>query len=734
MTTGVVVSLDSEDEEPKGKSPRAWQKYWDREYTAFKKRTRHFYKQGNGVVDRFVGGAKNVSGAYGDAQASSQYGMRLNLFHTNVSTLQSMLYGSTPRIDVSREHLDPDDDIARVAAVLYQRILQADVEPSGKDTPTVLQTALQDRLLPGLGIARVRYEMEATTTVEIDPMSQEEVEVEKVSWEDAPIDYVHWQDFSWGWGRTWAEIPWIGYRSWLSKLQATARFGKTIADQLEYKDQLPAGEKEQVETIAANQENNIQQAEIWEMWHKKEEKAFWFSPGAEQILDAQDDPLELTGFWPSPKPLTANLTSSLFMPTADFIINQDLYNQIDLLQSRIAIITEAVKVVGVYDKSAGGSVGRMLKEGLENDLIPVDNWAMFAEKGGLQGTIDWFPVETIVNTLTTLRSVLGETIELLYQVTGMSDVLRGANTDQYTSDGTNQLKAKFGSIRVQALQDEFARFASDLEGLKAEIISKHFSPETILKQSNAQYIPQADQDKIMPALELMQSPDIKWRIDIRPESIAMIDYAMIKEERTQFLTAMATYIQSAQAAAKAIPESLPILLEMLKWGMAGFKGSDYLEGTMDQAIDMAKKAPPKGEEEGKEQAAMQMQMQIIQAQSQAELQKIQAKSQADGQLAQVKMQGEMQKIQADNQASLMEQQAKGQADMQKIATDLRADLTVIKAKLEADLRREDAQSTFAIAEKEVEHGQSLVEQGQQHSNTMTEIDEQGEQVQAEDND
>jgi hypothetical protein len=304
----------------------------------------------------------------------------------------------------------------------------------------------------------------------------------------------------------------------------------------------------------------------------------------------------------------------------------------------------------------------------------------------------------------------------------MSDVLRGANTDQYTSDGTNQLKAKFGSIRIQALQDEFARFASDLEGLKAEVISKHFSPESILKQSNARYMPQADHDKIEPALQLMQSPDIKWRINIRPESIAMVDYASLKQERVEYLTSVATFLQSATSMAKEVPQSLPILLEFLKFGMVGFKGSNYMEGMLDQAIDLAKKAPPPGQDDGA-QKAEQAKAQMEQMKHQNEMQKIQAKAQSDMQVQQAKFQGAMQQTQADNQSKLQQEQASSQADIKKIMVDLKADLQVIQAKLSADLQVESAQSEFAIAERQVEHAHNLREEVLSHDNTMDQIEE-----------
>ena len=706
-----VVAIDS-DSKPDEKTPGGWYRFWMKEKTAAQKRLDTYQTRGNRIVDRYVD--ERVGNDFYE-----QGGVKkLNLFHTNVSTMQSMLLGQTPRADVSREHQDPDDDIARVASTLLQRMLQSD----DKNLSTILNAALLDRLLPGMGICRVRYDFTSSRTSVIDPQTMEMVESEQIDSESAPTEYVHWQDFLWGWGRTWAEIPWIGFRAYLTKDEATIRFSAEIAKNLEYKNQLPSGDPNDSSTTETEQKNNIQKAEVWEFWDKKRKKVFWFSEGTEIILDVQDDPLELENFWPVPRPMTANMTTTLYLPTADFLLAQDLYNQIDELWTRVTVITRAVKVVGVYDQSSSDAVGRMLKEGVENDLIPVDNWAMFGEKGGLQGTIDWFPVQEVVATLQTLRQILGETIELLYQVTGMSDVLRGANTDQYTSDGTNQLKAKFGSIRIQALQDEFARFASELEGLKGEIIAKHFNERTILKQSNAQFMPEADRDKIMPAVQLLKAPDVKWRIDIRPESIAMIDYAQLKSERTEYLTAMATFLQSANSMVAAVPQSMPILLEFMKFGMAGFKGSDYMEGMLDQAIDMAKKQPPQ-DKEGKK---GEQEQQKEQMKHQMEMQKIQAKAQADMQTFQAKTQGELQKIQMDNQANMQEQQSKANSDLQKIAADLQADLRVIAAKLDADITTEQAQAEFDNISSKAEHQYDMLQEDAQHDNTMDEIEEQNE--------
>ena len=721
MQTGTAISSASNQdmvETPEGNTPAQDQDFWSKEKDAFDKRTRLFLRQGNAIVRRFKDESRGETAGERDAIGISQP-FKLNLFWTNITTLQCMLFGSTPKIDVSREHQDPDDDVARVAATMYQRLLEVDVSSSGANLATTLKACLQDRLLPGLGTARVKYGYKSEEDLALDTTTLEDQESETVTSEWCTTDYVHWQDFAWGWGRTWSEVPWVGFRSYLTKDEATERFGEDKAKELEYKSQLPTGDAKEADVSDPDQKSNVQKAEVWEFWNRPDRKVYWWSKGASGVLDSKDDPLGLDGFFPCPMPMMANLTTTLTIPRADFVMAQDLYNEIDMLQTRISIITRAVKVVGVYNKNAGDSVGRMLKEGNENNLIPVDNWAMFADGGGLKGNIEWFPTEEVVTTLQTLQSIRDNTIELLYQVTGMSDILRGGDTDQYTSDGTNQLKAKFGSIRVQALQDQFAQFASDLDGLKAEVVSKHFNAESIVMQSSAQFLPQADMDKIPSALELMKSPDVKWRVQIRPESIAMMDYAQLKSERTEYLTATATFLQSATSVVQEVPGSLPVLLEMMKWGLAGFKGANYLEGTLDKAIVMASKPQP--EEPDPEQQKLQQAQQMEQMKHQFEMEKIQAKSQADNMLNQQKFQLQMEQMQADHQAKMEQQMAKTQGEVQKIMKDLQSDLQVIAAKLQADVQVEQAQAEGQAAAEQVQFENTVEQSAIEHEFALEEI-------------
>ena len=707
----------------KEKSPAQWHQHWQKEMDAANKRLGRYKKQGVQIVRRYL---DERQGTMDVSYDNSRGGSTLNLFHKNISTTMAMLYGNTPQIDVSREHSDPDDDVARVAALMFQRILQADVEPSGEDLSTVLKAALQDRLVPGMGTARVRYHMKTKIEQVLNPQTMEMEEIEVLDHERACIDYIHWQDVCWGWGRTWKEIPWWGFRNWMTKSEVKERFGEDIAKNIQYKNQTADGDGKYTTNTDSEQQDNIQKAEIWEIWEEKNKKVYWYSSGSDLILDMQDDPLQLDGFWPIPKPMMANPTTTMFLPKADFLFAQDLYNEIDELQSRISTITCAIKVVGVYDKSAGDSVGRMLKEGMENSLIPVDNWAQFSEKNGLQGSMQWFPIQDIVEVIKTLQAIQQAKTEQLYEITGMSDIMRGGNTDQYTSGGTQAIKAKMGSIGIQALQEEFARFAGDLEALKAEIISKHFSKESIVEQSNAGFLPEFDKPQVSPALVLMQSSDVRWRVNIRPDSIAMIDYAQKRQETSEFIMSMSQYIQSASSAAQSIPGSLPILMELMKWSLTGYKGAEYLEGILDQAIDEAKKAPEgdKPKEPSPEELRMQieqMKLQGAQQKQQGELIKIQTKAQADMQTHQAKIQGEIYKMQVDAEKDQTIADSQSQIRLMEIAREMESSLAEIQATMNANITVEEAQARFDIASQEVNHEYDIESERYKHDLKMDEV-------------
>jgi hypothetical protein len=702
------------------RKPRISQRFWSDEIKQAQKMLRKWHKQGTKIVRRYLD--ERNEGAVEDKI------FRLNLFHSNIKTISDMLYSSLPKVEASRTNADATDDIGRVAAEVAERIINLDIAHNGQEYDSVLRSCLQDRLLPGLGCARVRYEAqfreeEVAAVIGVDGEVAVEGYTEQVlEYEDAPIDYYHWQDVLWGWGRSFSELPWIAFRSYLSKDEIEERFGEDHAKRMEYRKQKLA-DTEDSEWGDPDDDAPWMKAEVWEIWDKQTRKVIWFSSGCDLLLDVKDDTLTLEQFFPCPPFLIANATTALYRPTPDFVLAQDLYNSIDELQTRIAKITEAVKVVGVYDSSAEG-VQRMLKEGVENDLIPVDDWALFAESGGLKGKIDWLPLQDVAATLGNLQQLRDEQIRLLQQITGMSDVMQGQLNSPYEGVGQSQIKAQFGSVRVQALQDQFAQFASDLLQLKLEVISKHFDPETIAHHSTMQY--SEDAAFLQPAIELLKQPlEANIRIKVRPETVAMVDYARLKVERTEFLTAMATFLQSASPMLEREPDSMPYLLKMLQWTMAGFKGSQEIEGVLDQAIAASM-------QKIQQQQGQPQQPDPEQIKQQGEMEKIQAKAQADQQMRQIDQQADIATVMATHQAKMAEIQTTHMARIEEIKAKLQADLFKEQVTVQGDIQQSVVSAQAEDEKNEAQHERDLMKayaewelemesQGEKTANKMAEI-------------
>jgi hypothetical protein len=667
-TRDTMTSREDYEDSPRGSAER-----WQSEMKAASKETNDWARESEKIVDRLLD-RRNKTGAGGASQH------RLNFFSANIQTMRSMLYGSLPTVECKRRFDDAQDDVARVAATIMSRMLNADIQRDDDDYGDVLRYSLDYHLTVGHGVSRVRYEDDFEDEETIGPDGQPVVTERKV-WEDAPTDYVGWRDIRWSPARVWGEVRWIAFRAWMTKDAVAKRFGERIANKVPYGDeeQSKRGKHEQASKTDSLNHDPWQRAAVWEIWCKEDRKVYWYVEGMDEVLDEKPDPLQIEGFWPCPKFMVANETTSSLVPRADFTMHKDLYNEIDYVSTRIERLERAVKAVGVYDKNSEG-VQRMMNEAVQNQLIPVDNWAGFSERGGLQGSIQWMPLTDIVNALTTLRDYRRELIELLNQLTGMSDILRGAASTPNVTATEQGLKARYSSVRITAKQDMFSEFASELQRIRAQVIVNHFDDETILARSNIMQTPDA---RYAPqALEFLRSKFTEFRISIQPDNIARADYAVTKSERTEFMQAIAGFIQQAMPLVQSTPEAAPALIEMMKWTAAGFRGGQQIETVLDEALKGLQQQKQGGQQQ-QQPSEDQIKMQVEQLKQQGQQQKMQAQMQ----MAQMKAQQE--------QAEL---QAKQAADRERLQAEHASRLQQIQAELAADVERERTQAQYNALE------------------------------------
>jgi hypothetical protein len=540
-------------------------------------------------LEKFHRSATKINRRYLDKRdAGQQSEFRVNLFWSTIQVVMSLLYAQPPKADVKRLYDDYSDQPSRVASEILERILNNDLQSDHGSSSASIRYAIQDWVTIGLGQIWARYDLQ--TAVDdappgIDPMTGEPIEaepVERIVSEDALIEYVHWQDFLYSPARIWEEVRWVARRAYLTKEKLISRFGEEVAGKVPMTGNQTKDPKEAQD----KPKDPWNRAEVWEIWDKRTKKVYWFSPGCDFLLDEREDPLGLSAFFPCPPALFANASTTELIPRSDYIMSQDQFEQLDEINTRVTWLTRAMKVVGVYDKSAEG-VQRMLSQGVENQLIPVDNWAMFAESGGLKQKVDWMPVSEVASVIERLVNLREQVKAQIYEVLGISDIMRGSTKASETA-AAQQIKAQFGSTRIQLKQFYIAKFVQAGMSIKAEIIERHFQPETIAKMSNIMATP--DAEFAQEAIRLLKTPDeSQYRVLIQADTLAYIDRKAENDVRTAALTAIGQFIQQVMGLTDKLPGAAPYMLEIVRWYGAGFKGFQEIEGIMNRAIDAATK-------------------------------------------------------------------------------------------------------------------------------------------------
>lgn len=606
---------------------------------------------------KFETRAEKVLKRYRDEErrtATSQ--TRFNILWSNVQTLVPATFSRLPQPDVSRRFRD-QDPVGRVASLILERALDFEVQHY-KDYQATMKQCVYDRFLVGRGTAWARYEPHIKAVSEQLPIDGAEITEdvdepqEELDYECAPVDYVHWKDFGHNVARTWEEVTQVWRRVYMSMPAKIERFGEKKAETIPI-DAKPKDERYSKDQSGENY--NEQGSWIFELWDKSEKCAYWFHKNIPDFLDERDDPLGLEEFFPCPRPLFATITNESLVPVADYVMYQDQARQLDTLADRIDGLAYMLQVKGVYDGSADPAVGRVFTEGDNGKLLPVKNYAAFAEKGGLKGAIDVIDLGPIAAALKEAYAAFEMVKQQIDELLGIADIVR-AQTDPGETLGAQQLKGQYSGLRLREKQLDVAQFATELLRFKAQIMCAKFDPQTIQKIAGVDQLSPQDQQFAGPAMQLLlgdraMNPDApaknplrSFRIEVAADSLVQIDEQQYKQDMMEFVKANGDFLVSAgqvlAQAGPAAPALVSPIMEIWKAAATAFKVGKGLEGCIDTAADQVKQIL------AQQQAQPQPPDPKLQAAQIAANAKI-AQTQSDSQLVPIKAQAEMAKASAD---------------------------------------------------------------------------------------
>lgn len=603
------------------KSAKAW-------LSAITKAERAFadYQLRSDKIDKLYASLKHLADATRDRE--------FQLFWANIQVLGPSIYARPP-VPVVVPKFKDRRPLYRVASELLERCSVVTFDMS--DINAVMMLLRDDLTILGRGAAWARYETK----------EEGEYNTERVC-----LDYLDRRDFLHEPSRNWLEVGWVGRRAWMTRKEMRKRFRKTSGDAYQNADFITR--KDDRDNGAAT---DTLQAGVWEIWSKTLNKVVWVAEGVEVLLDEGKPHLKLEGFFPCPRPAYGTTQRASLVPVPDIVYYKDQLEEINELTGRIHALSGALQVRGFYPAGAG-EIGDAIEAALKSTdnrqvMVPISNWAAFGG-GAAKDTIVWLPLEMIVKTIAQLVELRRQVIDDVYQIMGLSDIMRGS-TEASETLGAQQIKAQYGSIRIRDKQMELVRIARDLVRIAGEIMAENFDAKTLLDMSQLEIPSNADiqqqieqmtaqaeaklQQQVQEAMQapeaqqmaqanpeqaqamlaqaeqqilaelqpqiakLEETPTVErvlaflrdqrmrpFVLDIETDSTIQPDEDAAKQRATEFITAVGGFMQQAVASVAAVPESAPLAAEMLKFVASQFRAGRQMETTIEEFADQMKEA------------------------------------------------------------------------------------------------------------------------------------------------
>lgn len=701
-------------------------KFWQTQLKAEDRQGKKWRERGRKVVDRYRDERDD------DTRQKRVKKRRFNILWANTETLKPAIYSQTPIPDVRRRFLD-QDPVGRRAAELIERSIAFSVDDGLHDFDVAIESARDDMLLPGRGQVRVKYKPffskrpvqvvpeESAVDDNGEPLLNEEgepvvnpqrllldgVEVEPDGEDEAGpfveakvdeavwAEYVFWEDYRQSPARSEKDVWWKAYRHRFTRKELKKRFKKAGADvQLD----------ETIEGVDDTRnkddlDDDFKRAVVWEIWDRQTRKVYWVHESHDKVLRTDDDPLRLQNFFPSPPALVGVKTTNTWVPVPEYTIYQDQAEELDKMTERINTLIGAIKARGAYPDVLKQM--DQLLSGDDNEIVPIGDWESMQAFGGLDKAIAWVPVEQFAKVLISLYQQRDALKQEIYELTGLSDLIRGATKASETATA-QRLKGNFGTLRMTPRQKPVQRFVRDIFRMMAEIIAEHFSVETMEAMTGLEAPPEV-------RAMLAEDKARGFRIDIETDSTVQPDADAEKQRVTEFMTATTAFIQQAGQIGATAPQAIPMLMDMLKFAVRPFKVGRTLEQRIEETAQQLSQQAQQLQGQQQQPSPEQIKAQTEAKKAESDIAVKQADIQLKGLDGQIK-QAELQIKQVELQLKQIEAQTKAGIEAKKADADAFAkqtDAAVKKAEItlkreELDLKQSEAKFNAEIKRAELE--------------------------------
>lgn len=663
-----------------GTSLRERGKIWLERVESAGKKEKQWLDDAKKATDAYTN--EGTPDAYGD-KVIDYGGYDFNILFANVETIVPAVINSPPVPDIRRRFQD-EDPAARIVSDIIERAIRVQIDDSRLQTE--LEATAQDAFLAGRGVVRLRFYSDIVETLPTNEELEDAADRSDASGSDAgadgrsyqvgdeaddievpdgegdgldaaasdprlgiganggpPLEHlenericfeaVSWIDYRHGPAKRWNERSWEAFRFCIPQEDEEKSFDASLIG-----EQLDDSEINGRKTSCADGING------WEIWDKDSRKVIFIDDQG-VILKMVDDPLGLTDFFCTGTPIQPITVNGRLMPVNPFSIYRRLALDLDDAVRRKNKLINAMKVRGWYGIAEADMQG--ILDLNDNEFKPVGNPELWAANGGLDGAIAFWPLDKFIAAIQQLDAAIDRYKQWIYEITGISDIVRGASMASETATAQN-IKSQWGSLRIQKMQRMMERCARDLFVMMSEIIPSKFSLQTLQEMTGIEIIvkpndtPDQVQQKTAVQALLKRKLSTYYRIDVESDSTVRADLTRQKQEVAEFLqgagayfAAVAPLVQQGALPAEAAVEIFAATARMFSLGKS-------VEDTLEQMVTRAKQTAaqaqqkPQGQQPDPEAIKAQGEAAAKQADAQAKVIAAQSKAAEDEAIRQQK--------------------------------------------------------------------------------------------------
>ncbi len=530
-----------------------------------------------------------------EGQTAKQYDF--NILHSNVETIVPAIYNSTPIPDIRRRRIEatgPEptpppqpqpgqpldmgqdaqlqtaiqqyqaqaqefasrkqrDTDAKTYGDLIERTIQVQIDDNRLDAE--IEAEAQDSFVAGRGVVRLRFEADMASTA----MTNERITFEAVSW----------RDFRMGPCTRWDRCPWVAFKVPMTHDEMEALADEGMLD----------AQHEALEERQDDDDDDCDDVIVWEVWDKNSKQVLFIEEQG-RLLKRIEDPLGIPGFFPIPQPIQPIAKVGSTIPVCPFTIYHKLADELDYVTKRINKVMKGLKVRGIVAGDASKLIELATAD--DNEIKVETNLEALAQTGGLDKAIAWWPVEQGIKVLAQLYQQRESIKSSIYELTGISDIVRGASNAGETATA-QQIKTQWGALRIQKMQRMIERQVRDIFTMMAQIISSKFSAETLTNMTGMEITEGVK--------ALMAQPiDASYRVDVESDSTVRADLTRQKQDMTEFMSGTANFFASMAPVVQQAPEMAEPLSEIYAAAARFYKLGKGPEDALDHMTAIAKKA------------------------------------------------------------------------------------------------------------------------------------------------